>query len=191
MTCSIAQSADDISVNALDTIYWIDSSWRSVTETTIRNTFRSAGFVHPNSALVMNDDPDEDEEKDDDDVLNQLDSLLKHVSIGGREMSASDFVDIDSEVPSFNEWNDEPEHLLHVDIDQMDEEEANQDDTRAAPPKLSEAMEMLERFRLLSTTTHPQLHPIIAQLESQLTDLYLESKVSKQSKIEDFFVKQS
>ena len=79
---------------------------------------------------------------------------------------------------------------LSIDIDQMDEE-GNQDEIQVTPPNLSEAMEMLERFRLLSTTTHPQLHQIVLQLESQLTDLYLERKVSKQSKIEDFFRKQS
>jgi hypothetical protein len=67
----------------------------------------------------------------------------------------------------------------------------NDDETGVVPPRLSEAMEMLERFRRLSTTTHPQLHSIICQLESQLTDLYLENKVTKQSKIEDFFVKRS
>ena len=106
-------------------------------------------------------------------------------------MNASDFVDIDSKVPSFNEWNGGSEHLLNVDIDQIDEEEGNQDEIQVTPPNLSEAMEMLERFRLLSTTTHPQLHQIVLQLESQLTDLYLERKVSKQSKIEDFFRKQS
>jgi len=50
-------------------------------------------------------------------------------------------------------------------------------------------MEMVERFRLLSTTTYPQLHSIVTQLESQLTDLYLESKVSKQVKIDDFFLR--
>ena len=106
-------------------------------------------------------------------------------------MNVSNFVDIGSKVPSFNEWNGGSEHLLNVDIDQIDEEEGNQDEIQVTPPNLSEAMEMLERFRLLSTTIHPQLHQIVLQLESQLTDLYLERKVSKQSKIEDFFRKQS
>ena len=82
---------------------------------------------------------------------------------------------IDAEVLSFNdECNNEPEPLLNVTVDQTDEE-ASQDRPQVVPRKLSKAMETRKWFRLLSTITHLQLHPIVAQLESQLTDRYLES----------------
>ncbi len=51
--------------------------------------------------------------------------------------------------------------------------------TQAALPSLFEAMKMVERLRLLSTSIHPQLHLIVSELESQLTYLYLESKIPK------------
>ncbi|CAF4337917.1 unnamed protein product, partial [Rotaria magnacalcarata] len=39
------------------------------------------------------------------------------------------------------------------------------------PPKLVDAMEMVRRLHLLATTEQPQLHCIISQLDSQLTQL--------------------
>lgn len=39
-----AYSVDDVIITALDAICWIDSAWKSVTATTIQNTFRKVGF---------------------------------------------------------------------------------------------------------------------------------------------------
>ncbi|CAF4636263.1 unnamed protein product, partial [Rotaria magnacalcarata] len=43
--CTLAQTADQISITVLDAIKWIDLSWKSVTENTIKNCFRAAGFI--------------------------------------------------------------------------------------------------------------------------------------------------
>ena len=53
--------------------------------------------------------------------------------------------------------------------------------------KLAKKVQVLDWIRL----KYLQLHPIMTQLESQLTDLYLENKVSKQSEIEDLFAKKN
>lgn len=42
-----AYSADDVVITALDAVCWIDNAWKSITESTIRNTFREAGFQMP------------------------------------------------------------------------------------------------------------------------------------------------
>ncbi|CAF4100788.1 unnamed protein product [Rotaria magnacalcarata] len=54
------------------------------------------------------------------------------------------------------------------------------------PPKLVDAMEMVRRLHLLATTEQPQLHCIISQLDSQLTQLFIDSKQLKHKTIEDF-----
>ena len=41
---SSAYSVEDIKINALDAIWWIDGAWKSVTEATIQNTFKSSNW---------------------------------------------------------------------------------------------------------------------------------------------------
>lgn len=48
-------------------------------------------------------------------------------------------------------------------------------------------MEILRRLHLLSTTEEPDLHSCVLQLQSKLIDIYLNSTVSKQRSIYDFF----
>ena len=55
------------------------------------------------------------------------------------------------------------------------------------PRPLSEALEMLRKLHLYTSTEQPQLHNLISDLASQLTDIYLESKAVKQSSIKDYF----
>ena len=102
---TLAQTADQISITVLDAMKWIDLSWENVTENTIKNGFRVVGFTHssstPSLSLVdMNVIVEADIELNDSDnlLLQQLDTLLAHLHIGGLE-----FVDIDSSVLTFNE----------------------------------------------------------------------------------------
>lgn len=55
------------------------------------------------------------------------------------------------------------------------------------PPSLAESLELVRRLRLLSTTQQPEIHPFIIQLQSKLTDVLLDSQVSKQKSIFDYF----
>jgi hypothetical protein len=91
-----AQTADDVNITALDAICWIDQSWRSITEATIRNTLKVAGFEMP---VVLDDSTSVTPILDITDVvvnenkcIEDLDKVLKHISIDGTIMSAIDFV---------------------------------------------------------------------------------------------------
>ena len=55
------------------------------------------------------------------------------------------------------------------------------------PPSLAESLELVRRLRLLSTTQQPELHTFINQLQSKLTDILLDSNLSKQKSIFDYF----
>lgn len=91
-----AVTADDITVTALDAVYWIESAWNAVTQATIQNTFRFAGFERPS---MLNDvDPlrtnsaTADGISSKDKPLEELDRILDHLTIGGETMSAYDYV---------------------------------------------------------------------------------------------------
>lgn len=105
-----AQTADQISTTVLDAIKWIDLSWKVVTELTIQNAFRTAGFVQfsPSSSIDNDIIVEGDlEPNGSNDPLQQLDSLLSLIKIGGQHLTAAEFVDIDSCIPAYNEWDDD------------------------------------------------------------------------------------
>jgi len=93
---TVAMTADDIKVTALDAVHCIDSAWNAVTETTIRNTFRAAGFeeraVPGESETVMINPSAHEDITIDDKAVEKLDQVLKHLTIGGKTISASDYI---------------------------------------------------------------------------------------------------
>lgn len=48
-------TSSDIIITALDSIFWIESAWKSVSETTIKKTFKAAGFKEEKIEHVLND----------------------------------------------------------------------------------------------------------------------------------------
>jgi len=46
---------------------------------------------------------------------------------------------------------------------------------------------MLGKLHIFAWLEQPQLHNVLFDLESQLTDIYLDSKAVKQSSIKDYF----
>ncbi len=68
----------------------------------------------------------------------------------------------------------------------INEEEDNQEEE---PPKLPEALDTVRKLHLLASFQHPDLQQLVSELEAKLTDIYLESRVAKQSSITDFFQK--
>ncbi|CAF1535011.1 unnamed protein product [Rotaria sordida] len=198
--CALATSPDDIIITSLDAVTWTKNAWESVTQLTIRNTFRMAGFVHPNTqdtiSGTIDNENDTNEETIIDDIttaLKDLDTLLAHIHIDGQSLSASEFVEMDLDTPTFNEWNESDNDVIIVDEEYVNKKHNNndQDDDilTEAPPKLIDAMEMAKKLHLLASTQYPELHSLISQLDSQLTQLFIDSKGAKQTKIDDFFCK--
>ena len=50
-------------------------------------------------------------------------------------------------------------------------------------------MEMVRRLHLMAATQQPQFHSLVSQLDSQLTQLFIDSKGVTQTKIDDFFAR--
>lgn len=116
-------------------------------------------------------------------IIHQLDRLLQYVHIGGQQMTAEQFANIDINVPSFDEWNgsidstDDPS-MVNILANKDDEEN---DLPNESPPNLLEVMDMLRRLHLLSSIDYPQLHSIVSELESKLIDIYI-SRGKRQNK---------
>ncbi|CAF2001183.1 unnamed protein product [Rotaria magnacalcarata] len=106
--CTLAQTDDQISITVLDAIKRIDLSWENVTENTIKNVFRAAGFIYSSSTplssmMTMDIIVETDiESSNSDNPLQQLHSLLVHLRICGSQLTAAEFADIDFCIPTFN-----------------------------------------------------------------------------------------
>ncbi len=94
---------------------------------------------------------------------------------------------MDDNTPSFNEWEDSTDRLLAINGIIDDDAENSEELPGEDPPSLAESLELVRRLRLLSTTQQPELHPFIIQLQSKLTDVLLDSNLSKQKSILDYF----
>ena len=171
--CAVASSSDDIVITALDAVHWTISAWTAVTQSTISNTFQATGFKpslnRETTKTSVDSDNEVDKETNSDDVfstLRALDMLLAHVSIGGRSLSASEFVEVDDERPAFNERNDPGDHLIVVnegfDDNRNKEEEDDEDLMNETPPKLIDVLEMVRRLHHLANTEQPHLHSLIS-----------------------------
>ncbi|CAF1527396.1 unnamed protein product [Adineta ricciae] len=193
--CTVALTPDQIIITALDAINWIDQAWADVTGLTIRNTFCKAGFQHRQTVTMINNDMDEINEltfnsslPSEEDSLKKLDILLSYVKMDELQLTAMEFVKIDEDIPVFNEVDDITVHSLTI---EMNDIQQDQDDEiiQEEPPSLTEALEMTRKLHLLACTSQPELHEVVANLESKLIDIYIDSKGNKQTSITDFFRK--
>ncbi|CAF5037718.1 unnamed protein product [Rotaria sp. Silwood1] len=122
-------------------------------------------------------------------TLKNLDLLLVHVIGIDAHISANEFVKLDDEIPVFDEWDNNTDNLSTIKDVQNDQDDKDDDVIQEQPPSLVEALEMIRKLHLLASTRQPQLHQLVTELESKLTDAYIDSKTSKQSSIIDFFPK--
>ncbi|CAF3379989.1 unnamed protein product [Rotaria socialis] len=132
------------------------------------------------------------DKNDYDRLIEELDGVLRHLTIGGKPMSGYDYVSIDDNAPSFNEWDDSNDKLLVIngtinDDANSNEDQLNDDVPSENPPSLSECLDLVRRLRLFSTMQQPEFHLFIIELQSKLTDALLDSNLSKQRSVLDYF----
>ncbi|CAF1479208.1 unnamed protein product [Adineta ricciae] len=103
-----------VSITALDAVWWIDVAWKAVTESTIQNTFKAAGFSTSSSSFctLSTTTTNNKDAASGDTSLIELNKILRHVNIGIDTMCAADFVSIDDDTPAFNVWSDGAEKVL-------------------------------------------------------------------------------
>ncbi|CAF2176313.1 unnamed protein product [Rotaria magnacalcarata] len=151
----VAVTADDINITALDVVYWIQGVCETVSETTIRNTFKSVGFE---KISVI----------DGIDALQQISITDEIISAEDRSIEEMDR-STDDNAPSFNEWNGSNGKLLVIngiinDDGDSNEDQLNDDVPSEDPPSLSEFLDLVRRLRFFSTMQQPELHSFIIEL---------------------------
>ena len=109
-SCTLPSTPDQVVITALDAAYWIAKTWNDGSESTIRNTFRTAGFDRHRTINTMKDNAKEISEfmvnptalSTDDYPFEKLDALFSHITFSGAHVSASEFVNLDEEIPVFS-----------------------------------------------------------------------------------------
>ncbi|CAF5076321.1 unnamed protein product, partial [Rotaria magnacalcarata] len=168
ISAGVAVTTDDINITALDVVYWIQGACEAVSETTIRNTFKSAGIeklsvidgIDAVQQISITDEIISAEDKS----IEELDRVLTHLTIGGKPMSGYDIM-CDDNAPSFNEWNDSNviNGIINDDGD-SNEDQLNDDVPSEDPPSLSEFLDLVPRLRFFSAMQQPELHSFIIEL---------------------------
>lgn len=185
--CTLASTPEQVTISALDAVDWIAVAWKSVTQSTILNTFTKAGFQRHDPSNAADETEEGTCEVTDDESINRLGSLLAYLNGEGLQLSATEYAMFDDEVPVFNEWEDNVETLPTTEDAEQDQEENEDEVLPEEPPSFVDALEMIRKLHLLVSVRQPELHPLVSELESKLTDSYIDSRTSKQSSITDFF----
>ncbi|CAF2033825.1 unnamed protein product [Rotaria magnacalcarata] len=152
-------------ITSADVVDWIQGACKAVSETTIRNTFKSAGFeklsvidgIDTLRQISITDEIISAEDKS----IEELDRVLRHLTIV--------FPSTDDNAPSFNDWTDSNDKLLVIngiinDDGDSNEDQLNDDVPSEDPPSLSEFLELVRRLRFFSTMQQPELHLFIIEL---------------------------
>ena len=161
------KTADSVKVNLLQVMHWSLSAWSSVTQKTVRNCFRKAGFV----------ENDSETEEEDDDVSDLMPALLSNEVI-----SFADYVSVD-DCLLVND-PESAETSIHMPVEESEEDEEEEEEV-VIPPSKADALFALNT--LISYNEFDQLVPqsVIDKMERSLVQRIILSK--KQTKITDFF----
>ncbi|CAF1613059.1 unnamed protein product [Adineta ricciae] len=161
--CTTALTIDQVSISVLEAIKWIDLAWKAVTNVTIQGGFRAAGFIDSSLTSLSTIDIDIADQTSLQLVnhggsLEHLEVLLAHVRIDGQQLTAAEFVDIDSSIPAFNEWEDDVHLKDLIEISQGDENEEEETSVTKKLPNIAEILEMVKTIHLYAIHEQPQLH---------------------------------
>ncbi|XP_072155736.1 tigger transposable element-derived protein 6-like [Bemisia tabaci] len=173
------ESGVTTNITVLDAMRMIDKSWRNVKQSTIRNCFKSCGFI--------SDDSSDSEPTGEDNELAEWDSLGTHFMLEG--CSFEDFVAIDNEVAVTGLLSDE-DILASVSADNNEEIDEEDDEPLVTKPVVPN-----KQAKSILTT----LRDFVEQLPNVSDDVFsalvtLENEVDRhrlqhlqQSRITQFF----
>ena len=140
---------EEAKINVLDALYFLQQAWNSVTQQTIANCYRHAGFK------VADDDsqPDTSADDADDDPLDDI-PLARLI---GSNISMEDYVSVDDDVPTCDDLSEESivddiiaarSTTCNADADDDDDDDEQTDGSSAEPPSVDSALAACETLRL-------------------------------------------
>lgn len=172
-------------VNLLDALRTVETSWKEVSEKTIKNSFRSAGF-HKNDENPCDETIISFDEDLDDDVLREF---SEHMKLTDAITNFSDYAKVDDHEQCTAELTEEEiiNELLNIDADQdssSDEDVSYLPKERPSIKQAAEAISTLRNFFEFEQNADEHLEKI-----NNLENALFQSSKLRQTSIADFFTK--
>lgn len=180
-------------VNILDCMRMADRAWRHVTQKTIINCFRKAGFVKAEEKEIESDEDEEETsaeptEPENDVVCDEWEKISKSFNLS--KITFEDFAEIDADVEVCGLWTDEEIISQSVSSPPSDDEE-EVDIPEPSPgvtvAQAKDAVNILRRFMECSENVENDDFAAIFQIEKLVDEQF--RKRCHQATIPDFFKK--
>ena len=136
---------EEAKINVLDALYFLQQAWNSVTQQTIANCYRHAGF----KVTDDNSQPDTSADDADDDPLDDI-PLARLI---GSNISMEDYVSVDDDVPTCDDLSEESivDDIIaarSTTCNADDDDDEQTDGSSAEPPSVDSALAACETLRL-------------------------------------------
>ncbi|CAG5051391.1 unnamed protein product [Parnassius apollo] len=173
-------------VTALDAILMVNDAWNKMSQSTIHNCFKHAGFIESHNGLPIQISEHEFDEEDDI-PLSLWSRNLNSDSLAAPEMW-EDYVDIDSGLLTSEEPTDE-NIVQNISAKEQLESDGEEEVEEAPLPTAEEALkaaELLSRF-VHSNIENDNLIIAMSSIHNSIRDcFYNKMKKQKQTKITDY-----
>lgn len=186
----ITEGLFELKLNLLEAMQIARTAWTMVTETTIANCFRHAGF-HTVSESVTHTVCDEEDVLAQDSDLESLFSRVQQVMPECSNVTVADYISVDADLQTTCEVSvkDIADTMKEGDAEEEDDNEGDDDDTEIKPPSLADALAAIKTVTnfLLTHTVHETSLDQASFLEGEIEKGALKGR--KQTTIMDFFKK--
>jgi len=175
-------------ITMLDAILMIYDAWNKVTQTTIDNCFRHAGFVRENLDCPSTSSSAQFDDEDDLPLAVWAKALENEIPISSEELE--EYAAIDEFVETCEEPSDENivQNIIDEGQDSDTESEAEEFDVIPSVSDALKAAEVLTKFVHLQLTDDV-LKNSMSKLNSAVRDSFYKEKANlKQAKITDFLI---
>ena len=176
-------------MTVLDGMHYLQQAWNNVTETTIANCYRKAGF----KTIDDTETTDDIETEIEDDPLDDL-PLSRLV---GANFTLSDYVSVDDDLPTCETLTDEAivddiiaaRDVMPEDDDDDDDMTGDHDIVPVEPPTVDLALKACSTLRLFlqQQTDVTDILEKLCAIDKCVTQIDLSKRCAKQSMITDFF----
>lgn len=175
-------------ITVLDAMHYLQQAWNSVTETTVANCYRKAGFKISDDADISDEQIEIDEDPLDDVPLARL---------VGANFIMDDYVSVDDDLPTCEELTDDAivDYIIAArdatpDDDDDDDDRSDEQNAILVPPPTVDmalkACDTLRRFLQQQTDMTAVLEKL-CHVDKCVNQIDLSKRCAKQSVITDFF----
>ena len=177
-------------LNILDCIRMAGRAWRHVTQKTIVNCFRKAGFVKEVENEIESDEEQETSPEPENEVqCEEWDKISKSLNLS-ENITFEDFAELDADVEVCGLWTDDDiisESISCPSSDDEEEVDVPEPSSSVTASQAKDAVHILRRFMECSENVEKDDFAAIFQIEKLVEEQF--QKRCRQATILDFFKK--